>query len=68
MADKICIKGEQHLRYNLKIWKNDAFDIIHDISVKFSLAKLMDTLGNVNYAIRIDGYWTFDSNYEKHFV
>ena len=28
----------------------------------------MDTLGNVNYAIRIDGYWTFDSNYEKHFV
>ena len=25
----------------------------------------METLGNVNHAISIVGYWIFDSNYEK---
>ena len=27
-----------------------------------------DSLGNVNYAISVVGYWIFDSNYEKALV
>ena len=58
-------KGEQRLRYNLKIWnKNGAFDILNNISKIFTLVHLMDTLGNVNNAISIVRYWIFDSNYE----
>ena len=35
MKNRIKIKGEQNLRYNLTIWKkNDAFDILNDISEK----------------------------------
>ena len=28
----------------------------------------MDSLGNVNHAISVVGYWIFDSNYEKELV
>ena len=28
----------------------------------------MDSLGNVNHAISVVGYWIFDSNYEKTLV
>ena len=28
----------------------------------------MDSLGNVNHAISVVGYWIFDSNYEKSLV
>ena len=60
------IKGEQNLRYNLKIWKkNDAFDILNDISEDVTLVQLMDSLGNVNHAISIVGHCIFDYNYEK---
>ena len=45
--------------------KNDAFDILNDISENFTLVQLMFTLINVNHAISIVGYWIFDSNYEK---
>ena len=31
----------------------------------FTLAQLMDTLGNTNHAIIIVGYYIFDSNYKK---
>ena len=59
-------KGEQHLRYNLKKCKNKGdFDILNDISEKVTLVQLMDTLGNMNHAIIIKGYWIFDSNYKK---
>ena len=38
-------KGEQHLRYNLKIWKKkSAFDILNEISEHFTLVQLMETL------------------------
>ena len=51
------IKGEQHLRYNLKVrHKNYAFDIINNIRECFNLVQLMDPLGNVNHAISIVGY------------
>ena len=33
MKNRRKIKGEQNLRYNVKIWKkNDDFDILNDIS------------------------------------
>ena len=62
----IHIKDEQRLRYNMKIWhKNDAFDILKKISESLTLVQLLDSLGNVNHAISIVGYWVFDSNYDK---
>ena len=43
----------------------DDFDILNDISEKFTLVQLMDTLVNIKHYISILGYWIFDSNYEK---
>ena len=66
MTNRMHIKVEQHLRYNLKIWnKNDAFDKLNDISENVTLVQVMDKIGNVNRAINIIGYWIFESNYEK---
>ena len=60
------IKGEQNLQYNLTIWKkNNDFDILNDINEDVTLVQLMDSLGNVNHAISVVGYWIFDSNYNK---
>ena len=50
----------------MTIWKkNYAFDILNDISENVTLVQLMGSLGNVNHAISIVGYWIFYSNYEK---
>ena len=66
MKYKQCKIGEQHLIYKLKKWKNKgAFDILNEISENVTLVHLMNTLGNVNHAITIVGYWVFDSNYEN---
>ena len=66
MKDKLCQIGEYHLKYNPKKWKNmGVFDILNDISENVTLVKLMNTLGNLNRAINIVGYWIFDSNYKK---
>ena len=66
MSNTRRIKGEQKLRYNMTIRKkNYAFDILNDISEDVTLVQLMDSLGNVNHAISIVGYWIFDSNYKK---
>ena len=66
MTNRRKIKYEQNLQYNLTIWKkNDAFDILHVMSEDVNFVQLMDSLGNVNHAISIVGYWIFDSNYEK---
>ena len=60
------IKGEHNLRYNMPIWKkNDAFGILNYSSDNFTLVQLMESLGNVNRAISIVGYWIFYSNYKK---
>ena len=49
----------------MKVWKkNDAFDILKNISEYVNLVQLMDSLGNVNHDISILGYWIFYSNYE----
>ena len=66
MKNRRKIKGEQNLHYNLTIWKkNDDFDILNDISEYVTLVPLMDSLGNVNNAISVVGYWIFDSNHKK---
>ena len=66
MTNIMHIKVEQHLRYNLKVsHKNDAFDILNNISEYVTLVQLMDSLGNVNHDISIVRYCIFDSNYVK---
>ena len=66
MKNRRKIKGEQNLIYNLKVWKkNDAFDILNDISENVTLVQLMDTLGNVNNSISIVGRCIFYYNHEK---
>ena len=66
MTNSMHIKGEQRLRYNLKLWhKNDDFGILNNISEYVTLVQLIYLLGNLNRAISIVGYWIFDSNYEK---
>ena len=60
------IEGEHNLQYNLTIWKkNDAIDILNDISAYVSLVHLMDSLVNVNRDISIVGHWIFDSKNNK---
>ena len=54
-------EGEQNRQYNLTIWnKNDAFDILNDISKDVTLVQLLESPGNVNHDISIVGYWIFD--------
>ena len=50
----------------MKVWqKNDAVDILNNVSEYVTLVKLMDLLGNLNNAIGIVGYCIFDSKYKK---
>ena len=66
MTNILHIKGEQRLQYNLNVWhKNDTFDILNNISEYVTLVQLMVSIGNLNHAISIVGYWIFDSDYEK---
>ena len=66
MTNRMHIKGERRLGYNLKVWhKNYAFDIINNIIEYVTLVQLMDSLGNLNNAISIVGYCIFEYNYEK---
>ena len=66
MTNRRKIKGEQNLRYNMKIWnKNDYFDILQNISEYVTLVRSMDSPRNVDHDISILGYWIFDSNYNK---
>ena len=44
------------------------FYILTEISEHVTLVQLMDSLGNVNHAISVVGYWIFDSNYERALV
>ena len=42
----------------MTIWiENDAFDILNYISDNVTLVQLMESLGNMNRAIIIVGYW-----------
>ena len=66
MTNKINIKGEHNLRYNMTTWKkNDAFDVLTDMSENITLVQLMYSLVNMNHAISIVGHRIFYSNYKK---
>ena len=66
MKNRIKIKCEQNLRYNLTIMKkSDSFYILNDISEDVTSVQLINSRGNVNHAISIVGYWIFDPDYEK---
>ena len=66
MSNKRGKKGEQNLRYNLTIWReNDTFDILNYISENVTLVQLMVSLRNLNRAISIVAHWIPDSNYKK---
>ena len=69
MINKKRNKGEARVHYKLmKYKKMGDYKILEDISEKFTLVQLMDSLGNVNHAISVVGSWIFDSNYEKSLV
>ena len=43
MTSRRKIKGENKLRYNLKVWqKNDYFDILKNVSEYVTLVQLMN--------------------------
>ena len=65
MSEQVSNKGEHRLHYNIRIRKNGQFDILCDISEKFTLVQLMDSVGNVNHAVSLVGYWIFESNNKK---
>ena len=68
MSNKDKNKVEQCPNFNITLWKLKVwFKIINDISENFTLLQLMDTVGNVNHAVSIVGYWIFYSNYKRHF-
>ena len=61
--------GEARVHYNvIKYKKMGEYNILEDISAKFTLVQFMDSLGNVNHAIIVVVNWIFDSNYEKALV
>ena len=62
--------GESKVHYNLIKYKKKGLYIyfLRNISENFTLVQLMDSLGNVNHAISVVGYWIFDSIYEKALV
>ena len=63
------IKGKPKLYYSLVKYKKKVYyDILKYISENFTLVQLMDSLGNVNHAIGVVGYWIFDSNSKKALI
>ena len=63
------IKGKPKVHYSLRKYKKKgSYDILTDMSDNVTLVQLIYSLGNVNNAISVVGYWIFDSNYEKALV
>ena len=55
--------------YSLKKYINMGFKkTLTDIIEHVTLVNLINSLGNVNHAIIVVGYWIFDSNYERELV
>ena len=62
-------RGEPKVYYSLVKYKSKgSCDILKYINENINLVQLMDSLGNVNHAITVVGYWIFDSNYKKELV
>ena len=65
LKNRKIIKGEPKVHYGLMKYKQTgSYKNFKDISENVTLVQLMDSLGNVNHAISVVGYWIFDSNYE----
>ena len=63
---KLLHKGEQHLIYNMKIWKRKGvFDTLNEITEFFTLVQLMYRLRNINHAISTVRSWIFEYKYEN---
>ena len=55
------LKGKPRVYYSLiKYKKKWSHDIMTDISEHVTFVWLMDSLGNVNHAISVVGYWIFE--------
>ena len=66
MKNENKIKDEPRVYYNQRKYKQTgSYDILKDISENVTLVQLIDSLGNVNHAISVVGYWIFESNYKK---
>ena len=51
-----------------KYKQKGSYDILENISGNVNLVQLMDSLGDVNHAISVVGYWVLESNYKKSLV
>ena len=68
MRDQVINPGKQRLHYNINKWiKQVSFEILRDISLTFTLVTLMYTVGNVNHAVGIVGYWILTPITNFHF-
>ena len=57
------IKGEPTVHYSPKKYiKKGSYDILLDIGENVTLFQFMGSLGIVNHAISVVGYWIFKSN------
>ena len=69
LKNEKIIKGKPKVNYGLMKYKQTGYyNNLKDISENVTLFQLMDSLGNVNHAISVVGYWIFDSNYKKALV
>ena len=69
LKNEKIIKGEPKVYYSLRKYKKKvSYDILTYISKNVTLIRLMNSLGNVNHAISVVGYWIFDSKYEKALI
>ena len=69
LKNEKTIKCEPKVHYILMKYKQTgSYNTLKDISKHVTLVQLMDSLGNVNHAISVVGYWIFDSNYNKALV
>ena len=54
-------KGKPRVYYSLRKYKKvGSYDVLIDIREHVTLVQFMDSLGNVNYAISVVGYYIFD--------
>ena len=60
MVDKERNKGEIFLYYHLETRKKKgSFDILNNISEHVILVQLMNSFGNANHSVSLDGKWIF---------
>ena len=63
------VKGGPKVHYSLRKYLNKgSYDIMTYMGENITLFKLMDSLGNIDHAISVVGYWIFDSNYKISLV